>query len=94
MSIIRKIHDMLTEKELSCKELTIGYLEAIEESNGELNAYVNVTGDVAIAQAEKVDEKIAKGETIGLLEGVPMTLKDNISTQNIETTCCSKILTG
>ena len=94
MSQIKKIHDMLTSKEISCKELTTKYLDEIEKSNGELNAYVNVTADTAVAQAEKVDAKIAKGEEIGLLEGVPMTLKDNLSTKGIETTCCSKILTG
>jgi len=94
MSVIKKIHNMLSEKEISCKELTTQYLSAIEKSNKELNAYVNVTAETAISQAEKVDTKIAKGEEIGLLEGVPMTLKDNISTKDIETTCCSKILTG
>ena len=94
MSQIKKIHDMLASKEISCKELTQKYLSEIESSNGELNAYVNVTPDTALAQAEKVDAKIAKGEEIGLLEGVPMTLKDNMSTKGIETTCCSKILTG
>ena len=94
MSTIKKIHDMLSSKEISCKELTEQYLSEIEKSNGELNAYVNVTPEVALEQAEKVDEKIAKGEEIGLLEGVPMTLKDNMSTKGIETTCCSKILTG
>ncbi len=94
MSLIKKIHSMLSEKEISCKELTNAYLTEIEKSNDELNAYVNVTADVAIAQAEKVDAKIAEGQEIGLLEGVPMTLKDNISTKDIETTCCSKMLTG
>ncbi len=94
MSKIKKIHDMLSSKEVSCQELTKKYLDEIEKSNGELNAYVSVTADTAMAQAEKVDAKIAKGETIGLLEGVPMTLKDNLSTKGIETTCCSKILTG
>ena len=94
MSQIKKIHDMLSSKEISCKELTEKYLTEIESSNGELNAYVNVTADTALAQAEKVDAKIAGGEKIGLLEGVPMTLKDNLSTKGIETTCCSKILTG
>ncbi|MCR5652450.1 MAG: Asp-tRNA(Asn)/Glu-tRNA(Gln) amidotransferase subunit GatA [Ruminococcus sp.] len=94
MSQIKKIHDMLTSKEISCQELTKKYLDEIEKSNGELNAYVNITADTALAQAEKVDAKIAKGEEIGLLEGVPMTLKDNLSTKGIETTCCSKILTG
>ena len=94
MSQIKKIHDMLSSKQISCKELTEKYLIEIEKSNSELNAYVNVTADTAMAQAEKVDAKIAKGGEIGLLEGVPMTLKDNLSTKGIETTCCSKILTG
>lgn len=94
MSEIKKIHDMLVSKQISCKELTEKYLTEIENSNKELNAYVNVTPDAALAQAEKVDAKLGKGEEIGLLEGVPMTLKDNLSTKGIETTCCSKILTG
>ncbi len=94
MSEIKKIHDLLTQKQISCKELTEKYLSAIESDNKELNAYVNVTADEALAQAEKVDAKLNKGEEIGLLEGVPMTLKDNLSTKGIETTCCSKILTG
>lgn len=94
MSEIKRIHDMLTSGEISCRELTEKYLKEIENSNKELNAYVNVTADAALAQADKVDEKLKNGEEIGLLEGVPMTLKDNISTKDIETTCCSKILTG
>ncbi len=94
MSEIKKIHDLLTSKQISCKELTEKYLSSINSDNAELNAYVNVTADEALAQAEKVDAKISKGGEIGLLEGVPMTVKDNISTKGIETTCCSKILTG
>lgn len=94
MGSIAKIHEMLTTKQCSCAELTKSYLDEIEKSNGELNAYVNITPDEALKTAAAVDEKIAAGEEIGMLEGVPMTLKDNISTKGIETTCCSKILTG
>ncbi len=94
MGYIAKIHDMLTAKQVSCAELTKSYLEEIEKSNGELNAYVCVTPDEALIAAEAVDKKIAVGQEIGMLEGVPMTLKDNMSTKGIETTCCSKILTG
>lgn len=94
MGTISKIHEMLTTKQCSCTELTKSYLEEIEKANKELNAYVNVTGDEALNTAKAVDKKIAEGKEIGLLEGVPMTLKDNLSTKNIETTCCSKILTG
>ena len=85
---------MLQNGEISCVELTEKYLKAIEEANGELNAYVTVTPEVALEQAKQVDEKIKRGEKLLPLEGVPMTLKDNISTNGIETTCCSKILKG
>lgn len=94
MGTISKIHEMLVSKQCSCTELTKSYLDEIEKSNGELNAYVNITGEEALKTAEQVDKKIRGGEEIGMLEGVPMTLKDNISTKGIETTCCSKILTG
>lgn len=94
MGTISKIHEMLISKQCSCTELTKSYLDEIEKSNGELNAYVNITGEEALKAAEQVDKKISGGEEIGMLEGVPMTLKDNISTKGIETTCCSKILTG
>lgn len=85
---------MLQNGEISCVELTEKYLKAIEKANGELNAYVTVTPEVALEQAKQVDEKIKRGEKLLPLEGVPMTLKDNISTNGIETTCCSKILKG
>lgn len=94
MGTIAKIHQMLEAKQISCEELTNQYLSEIEKSNTELNAYVNVTADEALNTAKAVDKKIATGEKIGMLEGVPMTLKDNISTKGIETTCCSKILKG
>lgn len=94
MGTIAKIHDMLTSKQCSCTELTKSYLAEIEKSNEQLNAYVNVTAQTALAAAKVVDQKIADGKEIGMLEGVPMTLKDNLSTKDIETTCCSKILKG
>ena len=81
MGSIEKIHKMLVSKECSCTELTKSYLDEIEKADGELNAYVNVTGEEALKTAEAVDRKIASGEEIGMLEGVPMTLKDNISTK-------------
>ncbi len=93
-SKIKAVNEMLTNKEISCQELTQQYLDAISATNDDLNAYVNVTEETALEGAKAVDEKIAKGEEISLLAGVPMTLKDNISTEGIETTCCSKILQG
>ena len=94
MGTILKIHQMLETKQISCEELTNQYLTEIEKSNNELNAYVNKTAEIALETAKAVDKKIISGDKIGMLEGIPMTLKDNISTKDIETTCCSKILKG
>jgi aspartyl-tRNA(Asn)/glutamyl-tRNA(Gln) amidotransferase subunit A len=91
---IAQLHSLMAEKKISCTELTKQYLDAIERDNASLNAYVKVTPEAALETAARVDAKIAAGESIGLLEGIPMTLKDNISTKDIETTCCSKILEG
>ena len=90
--VINKIHSKLVSKSISCKELTEKYFQKISQSK--LNAYVKLSEDLAYKAAEKVDKKIISGEEISVLEGVPMTLKDNISTDGIETTCCSKILKG
>lgn len=90
--IIRRTNELLINKEMSCTELTKKYLDEIEKSD--LNAYVTACPDEALEAAQKVDDKIQSGEKLAALEGVPMTLKDNISTKGIETTCCSKILAG
>ena len=89
---IKTINELLTTKQISCVELTEKYLRAIEQDNPSLNAYVKVTPDLALDSAKEIDERIAKNLPLGPLAGVPMTLKDNISTRGIETTCCSKML--
>lgn len=94
MSKIKYINKLLETKQISCTELTKKYLESIERENKILNAYVKITDDAALKTARKVDEKIARGKKLMPLEGIPMSLKDNISTKEIETTCCSKILKG
>ena len=91
---IKYINNLLINKKISCTELTNKYLDCIKKDNSKLNAYIKICDDVALKSAELVDKKIHNGEKITLLEGIPMALKDNISTKNIETTCCSKILKG
>lgn len=93
-STIRKLQKKLTDNECSCTELTQQYLDAIAKKNGELNAYTCVTAETALEAARKVDEKLSHGEALGPVEGVPMTLKANISTNGLETDCCSQILAG
>lgn len=86
------LHDMLVNKEITSVALTEDVLKRIDEVEGDVKAYLTITRDEALAQAKAVDEKIAKGETISFLEGIPGAIKDNICTKGIKTTCASKIL--
>lgn len=94
MSRILTLHNMLVGKKISAKELAQKYISTINNINHGLNAYISVTEDEALMSADIIDRKIAGGENIDLLAGIPMTLKDNISTKGVDTTCCSKILEG
>lgn len=86
------LHDMLINKEITSLELTQAVLARIDEVEGDVQAYLTITREEALAQAKAVDEKIAKGEEIAFLEGIPGAIKDNICTKGIKTTCASKIL--
>lgn len=92
--MISRFNRLLKEKKISSLELLKKYLEAVKKNDVSLNSYVCLSEDLAIKAAKLVDEKIAKGEEISLLEGIPFTLKDNISTKGVATSCCSKILEG
>ena len=86
------LHDMLVNNEITSLELTEAILSRIDEVEGDVKAYLTLTRDEAIAQAKAVDEKIARGENIAFLEGIPGAIKDNICTKGVKTTCASKIL--
>jgi Asp-tRNAAsn/Glu-tRNAGln amidotransferase A subunit and related amidases len=80
------------KKEFSAWELTAAYLDKIEKENDEIFAFLHIARDLAISQAKAVDEKIKNGEQIGILEGIPMAVKDNIMVQDLPCTSGSKIL--
>jgi len=83
----------LRNREISAVELTKAYIDAIEKLNPTLNAYVHLTFDTAMKAAEQAD-KMLKEDDAPLLCGIPMALKDNVCTDGLTTTCCSKILKG
>lgn len=74
------------EREVSSRELVDLYLARIERLNGPLNAVVTLDADGARARARKLDERLARGEVVGPLHGVPMTIKDAFETAGIRTT--------
>lgn len=83
----------LAAKEIKAVELTDAYLSAIEAANGALNAYVTVTPDVARDMAKASDARIAEGKG-GVLEGIPLGVKDLFATRDVHTQACSHILDG
>ncbi|MBU0705980.1 Asp-tRNA(Asn)/Glu-tRNA(Gln) amidotransferase subunit GatA [Patescibacteria group bacterium] len=79
----------LKDKKFSAVELTQAYLDRIAATDEKLHSYITVTGDLALKKAKEIDKK---GDYSGLLEGIPMNLKDVVCTAGIKTTACSKIL--
>ncbi len=82
----------LKNKEVSAVELTKAALERIKEVDGKLGAFNSLTEETALITAKKVDEKIANGEDLPLLAGIPLALKDNMNLVGSKTTASSKIL--
>jgi aspartyl-tRNA(Asn)/glutamyl-tRNA(Gln) amidotransferase subunit A len=91
-STISAIREALHAKKICARELTAEFYRRIERRNPELNAFLALSPERAFARADKVDEAIAKNETLPPLAGAPIAIKDVISTQGIRTTCGSKIL--
>ena len=82
----------IQNKEVSAVELTKASLERIKSIDEKLGAFNSLTEETALETAKKVDEKVAKGEELPLLAGVPLALKDNMNLVGSKTTASSKIL--
>lgn len=71
---------------LSSEELVIAHLQRIEEVNPKINAVVALAAERALAQARAADAALARGEVVGPLQGVPMTIKDSLDTAGVIST--------
>lgn len=89
---IHELHEQLTNKEISAVELTQSVFKRIDSVEKSVQAYVTLTRETALVQAEAVDVKIKNGEKISDLAGIPGAIKDNICTKNVKTTCSSNML--
>lgn len=87
---IDELHDLLVKKEISAVELTKATLEDIKSREGAVDAFLTITEDAALAQAAALDGKGIDADNV--MAGIPLAVKDNISTKGILTTAASKML--
>jgi aspartyl-tRNA(Asn)/glutamyl-tRNA(Gln) amidotransferase subunit A len=87
-----ELHDMITAKDITCREVTESVLNRIHDVEDRVKSYVTVTEDIALEAADAADKKVAAGEKISPLSGIPWAVKDNMNTNGVLTTCSSKIL--
>jgi amidase len=85
-SSVGQLAKAIKAKEISSVEVVQACLKRIEEVNPNLNAVVQLRGDEALDEARLADEALARGESNGLLHGVPMTIKDSLDTAGVITT--------
>ena len=86
--------DLLSSGDVSSVELTEAILARVDEVEPRLNSYITVTRELALSAARDADAARAAGEAGGPLSGVPVMVKDNMSTQGVPTTAGSRILLG
>ncbi|HXT85588.1 MAG TPA: Asp-tRNA(Asn)/Glu-tRNA(Gln) amidotransferase subunit GatA [Verrucomicrobiae bacterium] len=89
---VASIRSALEERTISARELTSEFFARIERRNPELNAFLALAPERAYAQADRIDALRARGEKLPALAGVPVAIKDVLSTRGIRTTCGSRIL--
>src|SRR5215469_2713941 len=89
---VASVRSALEAKKISARELAEEFLSRIERRNSDLNAYLTSSPERAYAQADRIDRAVANREPLPSLAGVPIAIKDVISTRGLRTTCASKML--
>ncbi|XP_067310686.1 glutamyl-tRNA(Gln) amidotransferase subunit A, mitochondrial [Pseudorasbora parva] len=90
---IKEVSQALRDGKVSATELCRKCINQIKRTRY-LNAYITITEETAMEQAQRADNRFRTGNPLGPLDGIPFSVKDNFCTENIETTCASNMLKG
>lgn len=87
-----ELKELLKKKEVSSLEVVSSVFKEIKSKDKDINSFITLIEEDAKKSAEKIDQKIARGEKLGSLAGIPVAIKDNICVKGVFCTCGSKIL--
>ena len=87
-----ELKELLKKKEVSSLEVVSSVFKEIKSKDKDINSFITLIEEDAKKSAEKIDRKIARGEKLGSLAGIPVAIKDNICVKGVFCTCGSKIL--
>ncbi|MEN9872744.1 MAG: Asp-tRNA(Asn)/Glu-tRNA(Gln) amidotransferase subunit GatA [Actinomycetota bacterium] len=89
-----ELAELIASKQVSSVEVTTAFFDRSEQLNPVTNSYLHLNRELAIAAAKRADEQLASGQSVSVLHGVPIAVKDNLTTTDAPTTSGSKILEG
>ncbi len=90
--MIKQLHDKIQREKITVKELTKRCFQNIQKREKEIRAFLEIFKEDALRKAREIDQKVSRGEKIGLLEGIPVAIKDNILIKGKRATAGSKML--
>ena len=88
----QELKEMIDKQEVSSEEVVNSVFDRIDEIESKIHAYISLFRESALKDAKIIDNRIKKGETVGMLSGIPIAVKDIMSIKGKPTTCGSKIL--
>ena len=89
---IKELVAKIKSGEVKSYDVVKSYVDTINKREDKIDAFLLLKTDEALQKAKEIDEKVAKGEKLGRLAGIPIAIKDNICTHGVRTTCASKML--
>ncbi|MCX5782760.1 MAG: Asp-tRNA(Asn)/Glu-tRNA(Gln) amidotransferase subunit GatA [Elusimicrobia bacterium] len=87
-----ELSQKIKSRQIKSAEVVSACLETIQAKDSKIKAFVSILEKEALKKAKTIDEKISKGDNVGILAGIPIAIKDNMNIKGFKTTCSSKIL--